>query len=304
LKILGNVNEVLEEYNHHLPLTIRQIFYRLVAQHNYPKTEQDYKTLCRILNMARRAGEVDMEAIRDDGADVDGGWSHGYKNVADFWESVWWGIGFDVDQRFDVSNFKFNRLAAYPRHIEVWSEAAGMVPLIKRATDSYVVTVYSGGGFDSLTAKYSAAERIASRGKPTVVLHVGDHDPSGVALYQAVSEDVEAFVDAEDGDGEVEFKRLAVTPEQAAQYDLPSAPPKPTDKRGAWSGSETWQVEAFAPDDLAEVVRQGVRAELDLSALAQQRAEEQRIREQLAPEMERLRQRLHDEIAWVRDGEE
>jgi len=68
--LLNQIEAVLAEYAAHLPLTIRQIFYRLVAAHDYPKTESDYKRLCRVLNSARRARLVDMEAIRDDGGTV------------------------------------------------------------------------------------------------------------------------------------------------------------------------------------------------------------------------------------------
>ena len=68
-----------------------------------------------------------------------------------------------------------------------------MVPQLGRVVGEYGVTVYSSGGFDSLTVKYDAASRIAAREVPTVVLHVGDHDPSGLALFYAVAEDVAAF---------------------------------------------------------------------------------------------------------------
>lgn len=36
LLLLGQVNEVLDEYHFHLPLTIRQVFYRLVGRFGYP----------------------------------------------------------------------------------------------------------------------------------------------------------------------------------------------------------------------------------------------------------------------------
>src|SRR5215472_17712700 len=43
--LLVHVNAVLHEYANHLPLTIRQIFYRLVGAHGYEKTEQAYDRL-------------------------------------------------------------------------------------------------------------------------------------------------------------------------------------------------------------------------------------------------------------------
>ena len=47
-------------------------------------------------------------------------------------------------------------------------------------------------------------------------------------VFNSLDEDIEDF--AADYGGNVEFIRLVVTPEQAALYALPSAPPKPTDK--------------------------------------------------------------------------
>ncbi len=41
--ILEQVDEVLREYRAHLPLTVRQIFYRLVGAFSFPKTEQAYE---------------------------------------------------------------------------------------------------------------------------------------------------------------------------------------------------------------------------------------------------------------------
>jgi hypothetical protein len=86
-------------------------------------------------------------------------------------------------------------------------------------------------------------------------LHIGDHDPSGVHVFSSLAEDVEAFSAWYDGD--VEFVRVAVTPEQTALYNLRSAPPKPTDNR-RFDGDETWQAEALDPRILAEIVTQAI----------------------------------------------
>jgi hypothetical protein len=67
--------------------------------------------------------------------------------------------------------------------------------------------------------------------EPITVLHLGDHDPSGVHCFFALDEDVVAF--AEHYGGDIEFIRLAVTEAQAQQYELPSAPAKETDRRAA-----------------------------------------------------------------------
>ena len=70
LQLLDQVRGVLDEYEDYLPLTIQQIFYRLVGAHSYEKTEQAYGRLCEHLNRARRARLISMDVIRDDGGTV------------------------------------------------------------------------------------------------------------------------------------------------------------------------------------------------------------------------------------------
>ena len=77
--------------------------------------------------------------------------------------------------------------------------------------------------------------------------------------------------------GDIEFVRLAVTPEQARQYHLPSAPPKATDRR-SFDGTETWQLEALDPHDLAEIVCGAIEARLDRDLYDRVVAKERRAR--------------------------
>src|SRR5438874_9199047 len=64
--IVDHVRDVLDEYADHLPLTVRQVFYRLVGSIDYPKTEKAYKRLGEIVVRARRASMIPFDAIRDD----------------------------------------------------------------------------------------------------------------------------------------------------------------------------------------------------------------------------------------------
>jgi hypothetical protein len=70
LFLIDQVRDVLREYAPYLPLTLRQIFYRLVGAHRYEKTEQAYDRLGEHLNRARRARMIPMSEIRDDGGTV------------------------------------------------------------------------------------------------------------------------------------------------------------------------------------------------------------------------------------------
>ena len=83
LTLVAQIQSVLDEYRAQLPMTARQIFYRLVGAYNYPKTERDYKNLCEKLVRARRAQMIRFSDIRDDGTAELGG-DHGFDNPEAF----------------------------------------------------------------------------------------------------------------------------------------------------------------------------------------------------------------------------
>jgi hypothetical protein len=265
LQLLEQVRGVLGEYEDHLPLTIRQIFYRLVGAHGYPKTELAYDRLCEHLNRARRARIISMDVIRDDGGTIvrPGGWG----GVEQFWQAV----------RRMAERFTLDHSAGQKTRLVVISEAGGMAPQLGRVADPFGVTVMSGGGFDSLTDKHKFAAALAEHDRPTEVLHIGDHDPSGVSVFLAFLEDVEAFT--RELGGNAMFTRLAVTPRQIERYRLPTAPPKHTDNR-AFNG-ETCQAEALAPDVLANILRTVIEQRIDRRAFDRVLRQERTARREL-----------------------
>jgi hypothetical protein len=89
LEVLAQVDAVLVEYEQylpHLPLTVRQIFYRLVGKFDFPKDENAYGRLAEYLDRARRAGRIAWESIRDDGLTFDA--APGFGGPDAFWYTV------------------------------------------------------------------------------------------------------------------------------------------------------------------------------------------------------------------------
>jgi hypothetical protein len=266
LALLEQVQSVLIEYARYLPLTVRQIFYRMVGAHGYTKTEQAYSRLGECLNRARRSRMIEFSAIRDDGITLA--------------EPLAWDGPKDLVDAFlqQADTFRLDRQHGQRRRLIFAIEAAGMVPQVQRITDPFGIPVHSCGGFDSLTAKRDLAVRLGEY--PRVeVLHVGDHDPSGVHLYLSMAEDVRQIARDLGLGVDIRFTRLAVTPSQIAELGLPTAPPKATDRR-AFEG-ETVQGEAIPPDRLAEIVRKAIDVRVDPDALAQVFDREKDIRRRL-----------------------
>ena len=159
-----------------------------------------------------------------------------------------------------------------------------MLQQLERVAGNYSVPVYSAGGFASLTATRDIAERALELDRPTVVLHVGDYDPSGESIFEAIAEDAAAFVRADRVIHTIELyaERVALTAGQVDVYQLETAPPKVSDSRSArWVGGQTCQLEALAPDVLAGVVRGAIEAKFDRDVLRGVLAEERLDRSEL-----------------------
>ena len=65
-RLIVHIQAVLDEYAAYLPMTQRQIFYRLVARFLYPKTEAFANRLSNVLTDARRGKMIAFDDIRDD----------------------------------------------------------------------------------------------------------------------------------------------------------------------------------------------------------------------------------------------
>jgi hypothetical protein len=273
-QLLAQVEGILDLYAEQLPLTIRQVFYVLVGRYLYEKTERAYSRLSEILITARRAGRLDWRNLRDDTLTIVPPYTRFPTEQAFF---HWLGREF-------VENFEIDPTIGQEVALEVWCEAAGMTRQLERVADPYGVTVYSGSGFDSLTAKFETVERIVARqyqgrGKRTVILRIGDFDPSGRSMIDAFAADVWAFLaeyplyadrSREDLTDLLDVKHVAVTEEQIDEYGLTTAPQKATDKRAGFM-HRTVQAEALPPDVLADVLRDAIEDELDMPMLKAQR---------------------------------
>ena len=274
LALVQLVNAVLAEYADYLPLTCRQIFYRLVGTKGFPKTEADYSRLCETIGRARRAGLVPFSHIRDDG-------------TARYQTATWRDACHFLDGVVaDAKGFRLDRQKGQELRLLVMCEAGGMAPMLAQVADAYGVAVLTSGGFDSLTAKHVLARELAdvlASGVQPEVLHIGDLDPSGVHLFSSLAEDVSAMVHSIAGAAPI-FTRLAVTQAQVDALDLPTAPPKPTDNR-RFTG-QTVQAEAIAPDVLSDLLRDAIEARRDPWATDAVLSREKEIRADLLARLE------------------
>lgn len=165
---LEAVQDVLATYHDHLPMTLRQIFYVLVARLVIEKTALEYRNLAYVLHKARRARIIPFEAIHDQGSTLPRGLL-GWSDASD----LAWTIRDAVE---------IDPLCDQPCPVILWCEAAGMLTQLKRAGAPYCVDAIAGGGFDSVTDKWQIVQlvrRPAYRSKfSTSAIWTGTASPS------------------------------------------------------------------------------------------------------------------------------
>lgn len=270
--LIENVQQVIRDYSDIAPLSLRQIFYILVSDYGYEKTEPAYKRMYENLNKARRAHMVSMDDIRDDGLARND--PHHFSGEEGFVSSI----------KYWASELRLDRQQGQDWRVFVWCEAQGMFPQLSGYCEGYGVSVLSSGGFDSVTTKHAIAKEFSDL-SGAAILHIGDHDPSGVHMHNNLDEDIGAFVDYYGGN--VEVIRLAVTPDQVEQYGLATAPPKASDRR-AFDGYETTQAEAIPPRTLRRIVTAEIERWLDMELVEDIKAEELEIRASLTTRLARV----------------
>src|SRR6266702_6473133 len=111
----------------------------------------------------------------------------------------------------------------------------------------------------------------AADGRPAVVLYFSDCDPSGWQMPISVGRKLQAFREGLFPGLEFAVYRVALTPGQVREYDLPSTPLKDTEKRaGKWQqamGVEQTEIDAIAalqPDLLRQIARDAIAPFYDL----------------------------------------
>lgn len=255
--ILDQIDQVLDEYSAYLPLTVRQVFYRLVGVHGFPKTETAYKRVAEYLNRGRRSGRFPWDAIRDDGAEAV------QHRITRLDRARW--LDAMLPHPDDADHFHGPGIQdGQPVFTEVWCEANGMVPMLGRMVEPYGINVYGLGGFESVTTLRNHAERhrdhwYLNEDMPVRVLLIGDYDGSGLSIGQATESDVVAFGSM------ARFERVAILPDQIVEYGLPTVPPKAGDHRHGFD-EQTVQAEALPPDVLESLLTEAIEEEWDSDA--------------------------------------
>jgi hypothetical protein len=84
-----------------------------------------------------------------------------------------------------------------PEHVEVWVEKDALVGVVQVACDEVRVPYLSCRGYVSQSEMWSSAMRlrhIIESGRNVTILHLGDHDPSGIDMTRDIEERLGNFI--------------------------------------------------------------------------------------------------------------
>jgi hypothetical protein len=229
------------------PLTIRGCFYRVMSRGLVPKTEAGYGRVQREVLKMRRRGALPYNWIAD---------GTRYRVKPASYSSV--------DRALDAlaSSYRRDLWDNQGVHVEVWVEKDAITSVISSVTAPWDVPIFVARGFASETFLYSTAQDIIYDDKPAVIYQLGDHDPSGLVAWQHTKDRLQEFAP----DIEFEFERLAVTPEQIDEYDLPTRPTKKSNHSKGFEG-ESVEVDAVPSTILRELVGDAIESWIDQDAL-------------------------------------
>jgi hypothetical protein len=250
LKMIEQANEILDEYTAQgFDLTLRQLYYQFVSRGLIANKMSEYKRLGSVVNDARLAGLIDWENIvdRTRGLEAKAHWD----SPSDIIEAC-------------ASQFRLDKWSDQKYRVEVWIEKDALTGVIDGVCTKLDVPYLSCRGYTSQSEMWTAAQRLIKHVRQKqipYILHLGDHDPSGIDMSRDIIDRIQLFMEHHCGKT-AEFKRLALNMEQVEKYDPPPNPTKLTDSRAegylAEHGDESWELDALEPKTIAGLIEGAV----------------------------------------------
>lgn len=262
-RIVDLANVICAEYDAQgFTLTLRQLYYQLVARGYIPNRDTEYKRVGSIINDARLAGALDWNYLEDRTRNLKtlGHW----EDPAAMMESA-------------LNSYRTDKWDSQDYRPEVWIEKDALVGVIADTCDALDVPYFSCRGYTSQSEMWGAAMRFVRyvrAGKTPVIFHLGDHDPSGIDMSRDIEDRIRLFMGkhlAWDPTTETfRFERIALTMDQVLAHNPPPNPAKITDARFTGyqieHGDESWELDALDPATLAALITDNIMSIRDENA--------------------------------------
>jgi hypothetical protein len=253
LRMIDAINDIIDEYSAAgYTLTVRQLYYQLVARAIVENTLRSYKNVASLINDARIAGMIDWDMIED--------------RTRDFITRSRWSGGRAILDAV-AQQFHMDMWANQPRRVFAIVEKEALVGVLQRVCHEYDVPLLAARGYPSASVVREFADSVIeptiNSGQGVLILHLGDHDPSGIDMTRDLEERLRLFSFS----SAFEMRRIALTMDQVNEEQPPPNPAKVTDSRfegyRRLYGDESWELDALNPAYLTELVILHVRDEIE-----------------------------------------
>jgi hypothetical protein len=281
LEIIERCNEILDEFAAQgIDLSLRGLYYRLVARGYIPNTDQSYKRIGNIVSDARLAGLIDWDRIID--------------RVRETVTPSHWGSPAEI-VRVAARQFAIDKWENQPTRVEVIAEKDAVSSILEPVCRELDIPYTANRGYASSSLMYlrgKALGKILRGGQNVLVLYFGDHDPSGLDMDRDVEDRLRQFAKTRQYTHELEVVRLALTWPQIEEYEPPPNPAKLSDSRAASyitrHGDESWELDALDPIVLSNLVRKHVEEVRDEELWSESMAREDEMRSKLDAAIEAM----------------
>lgn len=277
------MNHVIREYQRQgYVLTVRQLYYQLVARDVIENTLQSYKRTAATINDAKMAGLIDWDAIED--------------RTRAFVTGSHWSSGGEII-RGAARGYRVDMWENQPQRVFVIIEKEALLGVLQATCYKLDVPILAARGYPSGTVLREFAQQhllpAENCGQGITILHLGDHDPSGIDMTRDIIDRMSIFTYGQVS--EYNVQRIALNMDQIEELKPPENPAKTTDSRfasyRALYGGSSWELDALSPSYLNELVEDEVLAVVDDDEWERKEDEVRTVKAQLedrAREQERI----------------
>lgn len=174
----------------------------------------------------------------------------------------------DLQPRPGLEDFR----GVQPFKLVLFGEKTSLEDVLAPIAEARQADLYLPTGEASDTMIYHMARTGSEDGRRMVIFYLSDCDPAGWQMAISVGRKLQALKAMQFPDLDYALRPVALTPEQVAEYGLPSTPLKPKEKRaGKWRrayGIEQTEIDSLAtlnPDLLHKIVMDATRPFFDTS---------------------------------------
>lgn len=232
-------------------LTLRQLFYQLVSRGVIPNKQSEYKILGDLISDARMAGLIN--------------WTHIVDRTRNLMGNRHWERPSSLVEQM-AKQYAVDKWADQDEYVEVFIEKQALEGVISGICSRLDVPFFSCRGYTSSSEMWVAGQRLVRRvqqNKRVHIVHLGDHDPSGIDMSRDIKARLQMFVDAHtDGMDNVHVLRVALNMPQIERLKPPPNPAKLTDSRAKSYvdkyGDSSWELDALNPQEITGIIERAV----------------------------------------------